>query len=137
MRGHSEESRMIDYTKLAYPKTKLRATEKAEKQADIAKQDKAESAKAKKRAKGQCEAWENTPNPWNPTRSFTLVRCKRKDTQTHHLISGIGRRNKGKSILAEHKLRVCDQCHADLHAKILQPTTATDEAASVRYRRAR
>jgi hypothetical protein len=27
--------------------------------------------------------------------------------------------------------------HADLHAKILQPTTDSDEAASVRYRRAR
>jgi hypothetical protein len=117
----------IDYGQdsgLAYPKTRPKALDKADKDKAIEAQDRKENAKARKRAKGRCEVVEH-------------IRCVLKDTQTHHLISGIGRRNKGKSILAEHKLRVCDQCHADMHAKILQPTTASDEAASVRYRRAR
>jgi hypothetical protein len=124
----------IDYGKdsgLAYPKTRVRALERADKAKAIEAQDRKENAKARKRAKGRCEVIESTGA------RYYVMACSRKDTQTHHLISGIGRRNKGKSILAAHKLRVCDQCHHDLHAKILQPTTSTDEAASVRYRRAR
>jgi hypothetical protein len=119
----------VDYSALKFPKSRVKALEKADKAAALATQDKKESAKAKRRAKGMCEAWSPCP-----VGGF-MVRCYRKDTQTHHLISGIGRRNKGKSILAEHKLRICDQCHADIHAKVLQPTTDTTEAAKVRYRR--
>jgi hypothetical protein len=117
----------VDDSVLAYPKTRVKALDKADKAKAIEAQDRKENAKAKLRANGRCEV-------------RVVVcggRCPRKDTETHHLISGIGRRNKGRSILAEHKLRVCSEHHAEITANILQPTTSTDEAASVRYRRAR
>jgi hypothetical protein len=124
----------IDYSVLKFGKSRVKALDKADKAKAIEAQDRKENAKARARAKGMCEvSWLAGVG----SVATVPMRCTRKDTQTHHLISGIGRRNKGKSILAEHKLRVCDQCHADLHAKILQPTSSTDEAASVRYRRCR
>jgi hypothetical protein len=127
----------IDYSLLPFSKSRPKALDKQDKAAALATLDKAESAKAKARAKGRCEVVEATPNAWNPSRSFSLSRCPRKDSHTHHLLSGIGRKNIGRSILASAKIRVCQQCHADIHAKVLQPTTDTTEAAKVRYRRSR
>jgi hypothetical protein len=63
--------------------------------------------------------------------------CTRKDAHTHHLLSGIGRKNIGRSILASAKIRVCESCHTQIHSRILQPTTATTEAATIRFRRVR
>jgi hypothetical protein len=119
----------IDYSALAFPKTRPRALEKADKDKAVAAMDKAENVKAKKRAKGTCEVRiVGVTAPW---------RCIRKDTQTHHLLGGIGRRNKGKSILADYKLRVCDLHHKEITANILRPTTAEHDASTVRYWRAR
>jgi hypothetical protein len=122
----------IDYSSLAFPKTRPRALDKADKAKAVAAKDKAENAKARRRAKGQCEVQ-------IPRGLFSLqwIRCPNKDTQTHHLKGGIGRRNRGDSILASQKLRVCQQCHDDIGAKILKPTTATHDARSVRFWRAR
>ena len=122
---------MIDYSGFAFPKQRVKALEQQDKATALESKDKAENAKARKRAKGHCEVIEPCPIGGG------MVRCLRKDTQTHHLIGGIGRRNKGKSILADYKLRVCDQCHDDITRKILQPTTAEHTAATVRYRRVR
>jgi hypothetical protein len=124
----------IDYSVFAeldcaIPKGQVRAIVKQDKAAKVATTDKKENAKAKRRAGGRCEVLE--PG------SFGDHRCQKKDKHTHHLISGNGRRNKGKSILAAHKLRVCESCHRDIHAKILRPTSDTDEAAKIRYFRSR
>jgi hypothetical protein len=128
----------VDYTQFAYPKTRVKALEKADKAKAIEAQDRTENAKAKKRAKGRCERVEVVNASIVVGKGDVVeVRCHRKDAHVHHLISGIGRRNMGRSIFAEHKLCVCEKCHADIHAKVLQPTTSTDEAASIRYRRAR
>jgi hypothetical protein len=124
----------VDYTQFAYPKTRVKALEKADKAKAIEAQDRKENAKARKRAKGRCEV---LTEAYCVGRTVMCLKCPRKNAHVHHLISGIGRRNMGRSILAEHKLCVCEICHHDIHAKVLQPTTATDEAASVRYRRAR
>jgi hypothetical protein len=115
----------------AIPKGRVKALEKQDKQAALLALDKKENAKAKKRAGGQCEVRYDIADPkW-------AFRCHFKDTQTHHLKGGIGRRNRGDSILAIQKLRVCDQCHSDITANILQTTTANHDASTVRYRRAR
>lgn len=121
----------IDYSIFAIPKSRVMALDKADKQKAIEAQDRAENAKAKKRAKGRCEMRET----WGAQREF--VRCVRKDTETHHLIGGIGRRNRGKSILAEYKLRVCSACHQAITANILRPTTAEHDASTVRFWRSR
>jgi len=120
----------IDYSGFAFPKGRIKALDKADKVKAIEAQDKKENAKAKKRAAGMCEVVEVHG-------SSSYGRCGHKDTETHHLLGGIGRRNKGKSILAEYKLRVCSQCHQAITANILRPTTATHDAATVRFWRAR
>lgn len=127
----------IDYSASAFPKSRPVALDKDDRAKALAAKDKAENAKARERANGRCEVIEATPNAWAPARSFRLSRCIRKDTQTHHLKGGIGRRNRGDSVLAINKLRVCQQCHDDITAKILKPTTAKHDALTVRYWRAR
>jgi hypothetical protein len=126
---------VIDYSQFKFAKSRPKALDKAD--ADRARdaKDKAENAKARTRAKGQCEVLILLVGG-APTRKPVYARCPNKDTQTHHLIGGIGRRNKGKSILADYKLRVCEKCHAAITANILRPTTAQHDAYTVRYWRA-
>jgi hypothetical protein len=126
----------IDYSLFAIPKQRVKALDKADARKALEAKDKAESAKAKKRAKGRCEVHFAEPYGKNLTRWVGLF-CSSKDTETHHLIGGIGRRNKGKSILADYKLRVCKECHAAITANILRPTTAEHTAATVRFWRAK
>lgn len=121
----------IDYSRSAFPKSRPKALDKAERDRALAAKDKAESAKARKRAKGQCEMQEMVAG--SMTLGLIALRCHRKDTQTHHLKGGIGRRNRGDSILAVNKLRVCTECHRLITAKILKPTTAGHDATTVRY----
>jgi hypothetical protein len=119
----------IDFSGFAFPKARNKALDKQDKQAALEALDKKESAKAKKRAKGRCEVQWFSP---------LLYRCQRKDVHTHHLISGIGKRNRGeKSILAAWKIRVCQTCHDAIHAKILRPTSADADASTIRFWRAR
>jgi hypothetical protein len=121
----------VDYTGFALPKGRPKALDKADKAKALAAQDKAESAKARKRAGGRCEVrFESVTSPQG-------IRCISKDTETHHLLGGIGRRNRGESVLATRKLRTCHECHRLITAKLLQPTTAGHTAATVRYRRIR
>jgi hypothetical protein len=127
----------IDFTGFAFPKGRVKALIKQDKVTAIETQDRQENAKAKARAKGRCEVRTKHPDSPDPNTVYVSVRCSKKDAHTHHLIGGNGRRNKGKSILAEHKIRVCAECHKEIHAKILRPTSDTDEAAKIRYWRSR
>ena len=126
----------IDYSRLAYPKSRPKALDKDDRDKALAAKDQAENAKARKRAKGRCEV-RVVVGSYDQFHIEALDRCQRKDTQTHHLKGGIGRRNRGDSILAIQKLRVCTQCHNDINAKILNPTTAVHDATTVRYWRSR
>ena len=125
----------IDYSGSAFPKGRASALVKGDAKRAQDTTDKKENAKAKKRANGQCEvvfrSLRDSGNPWG------LLRCPHVDQETHHLIGGIGRRNKGKSILAAYKLRVCSRCHSDITKNTLRPTTAEHDASTVRYWRAR
>jgi hypothetical protein len=128
----------IDYSLSAFPKSRVKALDKQDKAKALEALDKKESAKARKRAKGRCEVQDVVTFRDSDGALIMLeTRCGRKDTETHHLIGGIGRRNKGKSILAEYKLRVCKECHQAITQNILRPTTATHDAATVRYWRSR
>jgi hypothetical protein len=67
-----------------------------------------------------------------------MVRCQRRASENHHLIGGIGRRNKGRSILAEHRLDVCQRCHEEITGRVLVPCVEQKDAewaATVRYER--
>lgn len=120
-------------------KPRPRLLDKRDQRAKVAEIDRKENAKVKQRSGGRCEVridltLEGYTEPWAIDR-----RCVRRASQTHHLISGIGRRNIGKSILAEHKLHVCDLHHQEIHGHVLRPLNATEResAATVRYERCR
>jgi len=69
--------------------------------------DERESLKVKVRSGGRCEI--KSPE-----------RCERKAAHVHHMISGIGRRARGISALAQHKQHACIQCHALITSKKLR-----------------
>lgn len=106
---------------------------KQDKKATVATTDKQEREKCHVRSGGRCEVKET--RPWGQYRFF--LRCERRATENHHLIGGTGRRNKGRSILAAHRLDTCDRCHGDITGKVLVPVDGTkqEDAATVVYER--
>jgi hypothetical protein len=117
---------------IAKPRPKL--LERREARAKVNAEDRAENAKVKQRSYGRCEVKE--VGAWG---GLPVRRCSLRASQVHHLISGIGRRNVGKSIKAEHKLHVCDRCHEEIHGHVLKPVNdyERESAATVRYERVR
>lgn len=116
------------------PKPRIRALVKRDKDAAKDAIDRREKAKVRKRSGGMCEVrWKHQG------RGFTAARCWRRAIPgTHHLIFGIGRRNVGKSILAEHRLDVCQRCHDEITQRILVPVGTPEQresAATVVYER--
>lgn len=108
---------------LRFAKSRPRALDKADRDKVIVSTDKAEDQKTKDRAAGRCEVF-----------IAGQGRCLRRDTQTHHIQKGWGRRARGTSALAENKLRVCDRCHADLHGHVIVPEGAEQDKAFRRVR---
>lgn len=113
-------------------KPRPRLLDKRAAKAALDAQDRIERAKCKARSGGQCEVHMTTTSfrggDW---------RCVRRASQNHHLIGGSGKRNKGKSVLAEHRLDTCDRCHEEITHHVLVPVDGTlkDNAATVRYER--
>lgn len=122
----------------AQPKPRPRLLDKRDAKAAVTEIDKKQRAICLERSMGFCEVLEASGrHPW-PQRGFQ--RCGRRATQNHHLLGGIGRRNKGRSILAEHRLDVCDRCHEEITGKVLVPCveqSKAERAATVRYERIR
>lgn len=126
---------------LAFPKPRPRLLDKRTRAADVAKVDRAERATCKARSGGRCEVWTLAPrNAWPYMPRPLFFRCERRATENHHLIGGIGRKNKGQSILAAHRLDVCRECHRELTGHVLVPCVPHEQAEraeSVRYERRR
>ena len=129
------------------PKARPHRLVTQEAKAEVATTDRKEQAKVKARSGGRCEMIEMVSvESWPaeiaegmaPTRKLRF-RCIRRASENHHLIGGIGRRNKGRSIMAEHRLHCCDRCHQDITHKVLIPVDGTKKecAATVRYERVR
>jgi hypothetical protein len=75
---------------------------------------------------------------WQGSRLEVVVRCRRRTSENHHLKGGIGRRNRGDSIKAEHRIEVCSICHHEITGHVLQPIgEGREDAATVRFERAR
>jgi len=94
----------IDYSVLALPKGKPKSIAKDERDRDRKNVDERENDKVKARSGGQCEI--QSPK-----------RCQRRANQVHHMISGIGRRARGPSLLAKHKQHTCTECHGLITSK--------------------
>lgn len=122
---------------LAKPRPKLLETR--ERHAERNEIDRQERAKCKARSGGRCEVIEQF---FGYPSSVGVVqyerRCSRRTSQNHHLKGGIGRRNIGASILAEHRIEVCSICHKEITGHVLQPVgPGREDAATVRYERQR
>ena len=118
-------------SQLAFPKPRPKLLDKRKAQADLAKIDCRERKACRKRSGGRCEVLEVGPVYW--------FRCRLRATENHHLISGSGRRNRGKSIRSEYRLDVCRRCHQEITNHVLTPVDGTkqEHAATVRYERRR
>jgi len=108
------------------PKDRPVFLDKRERANDLRKRDEEEKQKCHQRSGRQCEVIVG----WS--------RCHRWAMENHHLLGGIGRRNRGRSILAEHRLDICIVCHRAINARTLVPSVTKAEAEwahTVRYRR--
>lgn len=138
----------------AQPKPRPALLTKRDQALKLATQDRIERSKCRARSGGRCEVL--TFSSWTPLgstmtgRSGDVLeiwrtagqarvqrRCPRRSSQNHHLIGGTGRRNKGESILAAHRLDVCDKCHQEITNHVLVPIDGThkEDAVTVRYER--
>ena len=106
-------------------KPRPRLLDKRDAAATVRTKSAIEDAKVKRRSGLRCEV------------RVRGARCWRYANHIHHLIAGIGRRNRGSSILAEHKLHTCAECHRQITGHVLKPVNAIDREAakSVRYER--
>jgi len=101
---------------LAFPKSRPRKLDQADRKNLIVSTDKAEDKIVKARSGGQCEV-----------RVFVRFdgekvisrRCALRASQIHHMLGGFGRRGRGRSGLAEHKQNVCGKCHSDITGHVL------------------
>lgn len=123
---------------LALAKPRPRALEREDKAKALAKLDKVENAKVRKRSGGKCEVMITRISGYSFFSDAPLwkpVRCYRRASDIHHLKGGSGRRNRGESIKAIWKLHVCRRCHADIHAHVLVPVDPQAAAATIVYQR--
>lgn len=90
---------MSAFTELAerLKKPQARMAAKKERDALVVSTDKQEDKLVKARSQGQCEVFVVGDG-----------RCQKKGMSIHHMLSGWGRRARGRSALAEHKQHVCD-----------------------------
>lgn len=120
---------------LRFAKGRPHILTKREQKAQLTVEDTRQRKLCHKRSMGRCEVKVVTPKP--EASLIVTVRCKGKVVHNHHLIGGVGKRNVGDSILAEHRLDVCAACHQSIEAEILVPADrdkATD-ALAVTYER--
>lgn len=116
---------------LGFPKPSPKLLDKRQQAADLARIDREQRAICRVRSGGHCEVL--VVLPWGP-----VTRCDRRATENHHLLGGIGRRNKGRSLLAAHRLDVCQPCHEEITGHVLVPCVEQQDAEradSVRYER--
>lgn len=122
-------------TGLLFAKPRPELLEKRERAQNQAVIDRVERAKCRARSGGRCEVMANGGNALFPQHFW---RCSRRASENHHLKGGIGRRNRGASILAAHRIEVCSICHSEITGHVLQPVgVGREDAATVRFERAR
>jgi hypothetical protein len=106
----------MDTSRLAFPKGRPRALDKAVRRKALEAFDTRESAKVKARSGGLCEVQEERIK----ARLEGWLRCGRHAMHVHHLLGGIGVRGVGESALASNKVHVCAVCHRLIHNHILR-----------------
>ena len=124
------------------PKPRPRLLDKREREKNTAIIDRVERAKCRARSGGRCEVREVVERKHLTADGYFApdwtIRCLLRASENHHLKGGLGRRNRGASILAAHRLEVCSICHAEITGHVLQPVgEGREDAATVRFERVR
>lgn len=124
----------------SFQKPRPKLLEKRAARLAVASVDRMERQKCRERSGGRCEVIVVLRPQFEPGLMYAQAlhsRCHRRASQNHHLIGGSGRRNKGRSILADHRLEACDRCHEEITNHVLVPVDGTQRelAATVRYER--
>lgn len=118
---------------IAFPKPQPRLLEKRKRKSAKESQNRAERKLCRLRSGGRCEVIIVTHKPEQS--ALIQKRCTRAANQNHHLLGGVGRRNIGASILAQHRIDTCRSCHEEITHEVLQAYVFDEQydAATVRY----
>ena len=108
---------------LAFPKPVPQFVERQQRRACQQARDRLENAAVKKRSGGRCEV------------VLDGRRCRKAGREVHHLLGGHGRRGRGASALATHKVHTCVEHHRLMGLRWIEVTWATSEnpVATIRF----
>ena len=118
---------------LLFPKPRPHLLVKRERKAEKESQNRAERKKCHLRSGGRCEVIIVTHAPEQS--GIFYKRCRKAARENHHLLGGIGRRNVGASILAQHRLDTCTDHHAEINHNVIEPYVFDEahDASTVKY----
>ena len=114
-------------SELAFPKPFPQVFERQARRACQQVRERLENAKVKERSGGRCEV------------VLGETRCRKAGREVHHLLGGHGRRGRGDSVLATHKVHACLDHHRLMGLRWIEVTWATPEnpMATVRFEQVR
>ena len=112
---------------LAFPKPFPHIFERQERRACQQARERRENATVKQRSSGRCEV------------VLDGRRCRKAGREVHHLLGGHGRRGRGDSALATHKVHTCVSHHRLMGLRWIEVTWTTPEnpMATVRFEQVR
>ena len=101
---------------LAFPKPLPQMLEREERRARQRARERVENAKVRKRSGGRCEV------------VLGDERCRKAGREIHHLLGGTGRRGRGASVLATHKVHACARHHRLIQLRWITATWTSPDA---------
>ncbi len=112
---------------LAFPKPFPQILERQQRRTCQQARDRRENAKVRQRSGGQCEV------------VLDKTRCRKPGHDIHHLVGGHGRRGRGASALATHKVQACLDHHRLMGLKRIEVTwtTAQDPVSTIQFAQVR
>ena len=112
---------------LAFPKPFPQILERRERRRCQQARERRENAKVRQRSGGQCEV------------VLGQTRCRKPGHDIHHLVGGHGRRGRGASALATHKVHACLDHHRLMGLKWIAVTwtTAQDPVSTMQFAQVR
>ena len=100
---------------LPFPKLVPQVLDREARRAREQARERVKNAKVCKRSGGRCEV------------VLGLARCWKAGREIHHLLGGNGRRGRGESALASHKLHTCAHHHRLLQLRWIRVTWTTPQ----------
>ena len=114
-------------TELAFPKPFPQVLERQARRACQQARERRENTTVRERSGGRCEV------------VLDWRRCRRAGREVHHLLGGHGRRGRGDSVLATHKMHTCVDHHRLMGLRWIEVTWTTPEnpMATIRFEQVR